>query len=114
MEHVEVDAEPLDVHAGRFERIDLIKVDVQGAEERVFAGMEELLGSGVVRRVSFAMARSQLGDDWEPFRRRLLGLRDAGWAFSTIAESGEPEPAALEALFDRSPISQVLMTPDAG
>jgi hypothetical protein len=68
----------------------------------------------VVRRVSFAMARSQLGDDWEPFRRRLVALRDAGWAFSTIPESGEPEPAALEALFDRTPISQVLMTPNGG
>jgi FkbM family methyltransferase len=110
IERVEVDAEPLDVHAGRFERIDLIKVDVEGAEEQVFAGMDGLLGSRVVRRVSFEIARSHIGDDWEPFRRRLLVLRDAGWSFATISESGEPEPAVLEALFDRPQISQVLMT----
>jgi FkbM family methyltransferase len=37
VERVEVEAEPLDVHVGRFERIDLIKIDVEGAEEQVFA-----------------------------------------------------------------------------
>lgn len=113
IERVEVDTEPLDIHAGRFERIDLIKVDVEGAEERVFAGMEALLGSGVVRRVSFEIARSHIGADWEPFSRRLRGLRDAGWSFSTISESGEPEPASLGALFDRPQISQVLITQEA-
>ena len=110
IERVEVDTEPLDVHAGRFERIDLIKVDVEGAEERVFAGMEGLLDSGVVRRVSFKVARSHIGDEWEAFSRRLVGLRDAGWSFSTVSDSGEPEPAALEALFERPQISQVVMT----
>lgn len=110
IERVEVEAEPLDVHVGRFERIDLIKVDVEGAEEQVFAGMERLLESGVVRRVSFEIARSQIGDQWEPFSRRLLALRDSGWTFWTIAESGEPEPAELEELFERPQVSQVLMT----
>lgn len=108
-ERVEVETEPLDVHVGRFERIDLIKVDTEGAEERVFAGMAGLLDSGVVRRVSFEIVRSHIGDEWEPFSRRLLGLRDAGWSFATISPSGEPEPASLEELFERQQISQVLM-----
>jgi FkbM family methyltransferase len=110
VERVEVEAEPLDVHVGRFERIDLIKVDVEGAEEQVFAGMEGLLESGVVRRVSFEIARSHIGDDWPRFSERLARLRDTGWEFSTISESGEPEAASLDELFQRPQVSQVLMT----
>jgi FkbM family methyltransferase len=45
LERLEVEAEPLDVHLGRFDRIDLVKIDVEGAEEHVFAGMEQLLAS---------------------------------------------------------------------
>ncbi|HET8672264.1 MAG TPA: FkbM family methyltransferase [Thermoleophilaceae bacterium] len=110
IERVMVDAEPLDVHAGRFDHIDLIKIDVEGAENMVFAGMEELLASGVVRRVSFEIARSHFGDDWEEFASRLHHLQAEGWAFATISHTGEPEPAALEDLLLRPQVSQVLMT----
>jgi FkbM family methyltransferase len=110
VEHVEVEAEPLDVHLGRFDRIALIKVDVEGAEEQVFAGMEGLLDSGTVERVSFEIARSHLADEWEPFRERLLRLGDSGWKFATISAAGNPEGVALEDLVERDQISQVLMT----
>jgi FkbM family methyltransferase len=110
-ERVEVDAEPLDVHVGRFDRIDLIKIDVEGAENAVFAGMERLLASGSVRRVSFEIARPQLGDDWEEFTERLRRYRSDGWCFATISESGDPKPVSLDELFERPQVSQVLMTP---
>jgi FkbM family methyltransferase len=109
IERIAVEAEPLDVHVDRFERIDLIKIDVEGAEEQVFAGMESLLASGVVRRVSFEMAREWIGDDWEPFTRRLRALEGVGWMFHTISEAGLPEPIALDAVFERGRFSQVLM-----
>ncbi len=64
VDRVEVEAVALDEQLGRFERIDLIKVDVEGAEEQVFAGMAGLLDSGTVRRVSFELIRPLLGDDW--------------------------------------------------
>jgi FkbM family methyltransferase len=110
IERVEVEAEPLDVHIGRFERIALIKIDVEGAEEQVFAGMEGLLDSGVVERVSFEIARSHIGDDWQPFSERLLRLQADGWTFATISVSGEPEPVSIEDVFGRAQVSQVLMT----
>lgn len=110
LDHIHVPAAPLDVHAGRFERIDLIKVDVEGAEEQVFAGMAELLASGVVRRISFEVARELMGDDWAPFVRRLHDLRGRGWAFATLAASGDPEPIELDAVVARGRFSQVLMT----
>lgn len=113
VERIEVPTEPLDAHAGRFERIDLIKVDVEGAEEKVFAGMSGLLDSGVVRRVSFEVSREDMGTDWESFTRRLRDLEQRGWRFATIADSGEPEPIVLSSVFERGRFSQVLMTREA-
>jgi FkbM family methyltransferase len=109
LERVEVEAEPLDVHLGRFARIDLIKIDVEGAEEQVLAGTERLLASGAVGRVSFEVSRELMGDDWEPFAQRLRRLEHDGWTFSTISDAGEPMPIALEAIFDRGRFPQVLM-----
>jgi hypothetical protein len=110
IDHIEVEAEPLDVHVGRFERVHLIKVDVEGAEEQVFAGMAGLLASGVVQRVAFELYRPLMGDDWEPFARRLKALEAAGWSFATLPDSGIPEPVALDAVLDRGWFSQVVMS----
>jgi FkbM family methyltransferase len=110
IDRIQVEAEPLDVHAGRFERVDLIKIDVEGAEEQVFAGMAGLLDSGVVRWVAFELYRPLMGDDWEPFARRLKALESAGWSFATLPDSGIPESVALDAVLDRGWFSQVVMT----
>ena len=109
VETVNVATEPLDAQIGRFERIDLVKIDVEGAEEQVFAGMSGLLDSGVVRRVCFEMIRPSLGDDWDAFARRLKALEERGWSFATLAESGHAEPAELDALLERGWWSQVAM-----
>ncbi len=109
VDRIEVEAEPLDVHLGRFERIDLVKIDVEGAEDQVFAGMERLLASGVVRRVSFEVARESMGEEWDSFVQRLRRLEGEGWEFSTISDAGEPEPISLAAVFERGRFSQVLM-----
>ena len=109
VDRIEVEAEPIDVHVGRFEQIDLIKIDVEGAENQVFTGMEQLLASGVVRRVSFELAREHMGDEWKPFTERLRGLEADGWTFSTISDTGEPQPIALRTVFERGRFSHVLM-----
>jgi FkbM family methyltransferase len=109
VDRIEVEAEPIDVHVGRFEQIDLIKIDVEGAENQVFTGMEQLLASGVIRRVSFELAREHMGDEWKPFTERLRGLEADGWTFSTISDTGEPQPIALRTVFERGRFSHVLM-----
>jgi FkbM family methyltransferase len=101
LERLEVEAEPLDVHLGRFERIDLVKIDVEGAEEQVFAGMEQLLASGAVKRVSFEVARELLGGEWKPFAGRLTRLANEGWEFCTISDTGEPAPISVAAIVER-------------
>jgi FkbM family methyltransferase len=109
LDRIEVEAEPLDVHSGRFERIDLVKIDVEGGEDQVFAGMERLLASGAVKRVSFEVARENIGDEWESFTERLRGLEREGWIFCTISDTGEPEPIPLTDVFERGRFSQILM-----
>ena len=110
---IEVETEPLDVHVGRFSRIALIKIDVEGAEEQVLAGMERLLASGAPQRVTFEVSRDLMGDEWEPFTERLRRLEREDWAFFTISDAGEPEPISLTAMFERGRFSQVLMQRDA-
>jgi FkbM family methyltransferase len=110
LERIEVEAEPLDVHAGRFERIELVKIDVEGAEEQVLAGMAGLLDSGVVRRVAFEVSRTLSGADWEPLTKRLRALEHGGWTFATIAPSGDAEPVALDAVIEGGRFSQLLMS----
>lgn len=106
----EVETEPLDNRLARLERVALIKVDVEGAEEKAFAGMAGLLDAGVVERVCFEMIRPWMGDDWAPFVKRLKAFEAAGWRFATLPDSGVPEAAELDALLDRGWSSQVLMT----
>ena len=112
VETIDVRAEPLDAQIGRFERIDLVKVDVEGAEEQVFAGMSGLLASGVVRRVCFEMIRPSIGADWDRFAGRLKALEADGWRFATLTDSGFPEPAELDGLLERGWWSQVAMLRD--
>ena len=109
VETIEVRAEPLDAQIGRFERIDLVKIDVEGAEEQVFAGMSGLLASGVVRRVCFELIRPSIGADWDRFAGRLKALEADGWRFATLTDAGHPEPAELDGLLDRGWWSQVAM-----
>jgi FkbM family methyltransferase len=111
VERVEVEVEPLDDRLAGLERIDLIKIDVEGAEEQVFAGMERTLASGAIRRVCFELVRESLGTDWEPLIARLRALAASGWRFATLPDSGVPEPVTIDALVERGHFSQVLMTP---
>jgi FkbM family methyltransferase len=79
LERLEVEPEPLDVHLGRLARVDLVKVDVEGAEEQAFAGMEQLLASGAVPRVSFRSSASTWATSGRPraHGRRLRAVHRA-------------------------------------
>jgi FkbM family methyltransferase len=110
IDRLEVEVEPLDARLGGLERIDLIKIDVEGGEEQVFAGMQRVLASEATRRVTFELSRQLLGADWAAFSARLRALGEAGWTFATIPHSGIPESASLDGLLERGQVSQVLMT----
>jgi FkbM family methyltransferase len=106
---LEIPAEPLDVHLGRFETINLVKIDVEGGEEQVFAGMEALVASGAVERICFELLRARMGADWEPMAARLRRFAAAGWTLSVVDGKGELLPAGVERLLEIGQYSQVLL-----
>jgi FkbM family methyltransferase len=106
---LEVPGEPLDVHVGRFPAINLVKIDVEGGEEQVFAGMEGLISSGVVERICFELLRDRMGSDWGPMAARLRRFAAAGWSFAVLDADGRAVVADVEKLLEAGSFSQVLL-----
>lgn len=95
---IDVTTERLDEAANLPQVIDLIKIDVEGAENRVFEGMERLLEEGRVTRVAFECMREHMRDEWTPFAERLARLANAGWGFSVLLPDGTPRQIPVEAV----------------
>ena len=106
---IEVEAEPLDVHFDRFDNIDLVKIDVEGGEEQVFAGMERLMASGKVSRVVFELLRDRMAADWDAHAERLRGFAAAGWTFSSIEWHGPVVQRDVEQIIQFGHWTHVLM-----
>ena len=104
-----VATEPLDVHLGAFEQIALVKIDVEGAEEQVLAGMQGLTDTGVVQRICMELLRSRMGEDWEAIAQRLRAMTDAGWTLSLLGQRGERCPIALSTVLEEGRYSQLLL-----
>lgn len=85
---IQVQTVRLDDDLADVPRIHLVKVDVEGAEERVFAGMEGLLTAGRIDRVAFECYRHHLGDEWPAFAHRLTRMSLIGWKFRILDEVG--------------------------
>jgi FkbM family methyltransferase len=106
---VTVEAVTLDAAAGDFARIDLVKIDVEGAEHLVLAGMQRLLESGVIRRVSVEIVRQRMGDGWTMLAEALQRYARDGWTYWTIGADGELEALSLDRLLEIGWFSQVVM-----
>lgn len=85
---LEVETIRLDDLLSEEHHIDLVKVDVEGAEDLVFEGMSSLLSKGVVARVAFECMREHMGDSWEGFMRRLKEFESDGWTFGIPGHDG--------------------------
>jgi FkbM family methyltransferase len=107
---LDVDAEPLDAIAEELGDVDLVKIDVEGAEHLVLQGMRAMLDRGAVRTVSMEFYRDRMGAEWETFCNLLRDRARVGWAFHVITVPGELEPADLEDLLKIGRYAQVVMT----
>jgi FkbM family methyltransferase len=110
---LEVPAEPLDRFLDEVAFVDLVKIDVEGAELGVLRGMRGLLAAGRVGTVAFELVRETLGADWEPICAELRALADAGCRFAFPNADGTEAEVTLEHVFDVAAFPQVLMRPPA-
>jgi FkbM family methyltransferase len=106
---IEVDVESLDIGARELGHIDLVKIDVEGAEYRVLSGMARLLDEERVDRVTFEVYRERAGDGWGAFCEVLRGLAGRGWRFHEVNEDGTLRMLDVEVLFDVGRYTQVVM-----
>ena len=90
--------------------IDLVKIDVEGAEYRVLKGMKKSLAAGHIKRVVFELNKSMLQADLEPLLELLKRCRqEQGATFHHIHEDGSLEERSLESFFESPFIPNILM-----
>lgn len=109
VDQLDVALEPLDELVGRFERVALVKVDVEGAEAAVLRGARQLVASGVVRRFSIEVNRPRSGAAWEPFVAELRDLASGGWTFALLDENGTAQATDLQPVLDEGRAAQLLV-----
>jgi FkbM family methyltransferase len=107
---VEVQAEPLDSVADELGEVDLVKIDVEGAEHLALQGMSGMLDSGAVRAVSMEFYRDRMGAEWDTLCEMLRERRAQRWKFHLISERGTLKAANLEELLKVGRYAQVVMT----
>lgn len=110
-----VDVVALDDELAHLERIDLVKIDVEGAEPAVLAGMEHLLRSGRVDRISCevrsdAFERQGLRLEWLSLHERLHNLESRGWTFAIIEPDGGLAVRSVNAVIATEPHPNVVAT----
>ena len=110
-----VDAVALDDDLGYLDRIDLIKIDVEGGEPAVLAGMDRLVRSGRVRQVSCEVRhdvfeRRGLGSEWPALVRSFADLASRGWSFSTIEPDGGLTLRSVDQVIATEPHPNVVLT----
>ncbi|MCW2954847.1 MAG: methyltransferase FkbM family [Conexibacter sp.] len=110
---LEVPTEPLDRFLETTDHVDLVKIDVEGAELGVLRGMRGLLAAGKVGTVAFELLRETMGEDWEPTCGLLRGYADAGYRFATPCADGSEEATTVEHVLAVAAFPQVLMRPPA-
>jgi len=94
----------LDDHFSSGEKVDLIKMDVQGAEAAAFHGMERLLRDNNAIKVIWEMSPSQLKDAGADASELLAWLANLGFEFTLIDDvTGDVQEATVEEILERCP-----------
>lgn len=107
---ITVDAVPLDDVLADVPHVDLVKIDVEGAERHVLEGLSRTIADGRVTTVAIEFVRAVLGAEWDPLCRRLATYRDGhGASFATVAADGAAVPIELDDAVRVAAFPQVLI-----
>jgi FkbM family methyltransferase len=94
----------LDDFIGSNERVDLIKMDVQGAEAAAFIGMERVLRNNPSIKVIWELSPSQLKDAGADAATLLEWLASLDFSFTIVDDvTGDVQPATVDEVLKRCP-----------
>lgn len=65
IQEIEVEAEPLDAIYDKIDKINFLKIDIEGGEYHALKGMTKLLEAGKIDTISFEINKGMLQDDWD-------------------------------------------------
>lgn len=103
----------LDDELRELEQIDLVKIDVEGGEAEVIAGMSRLLEEGRVARISCevrtdAFERVGRHAEWPFLVGTLEHLENEGWTFALIGADGSEQSRSVEQIVASEPHPNVV------
>ncbi len=101
---VSVSCVTLDEYFQKGEQVDLIKMDVQGAEAAAFRGMERLLRDNEAIKIIWELSPKQLADAGEDAAKLLDWISNLGFSFTMVDDvSGVIQPASAREVLDKCP-----------
>ncbi|UHA75622.1 FkbM family methyltransferase [Paenibacillus sp. 481] len=108
---VSVQGVALDTHLKQLgvDKVDFLKIDIEGGEYHAFAGMETIIREQV-KVVVFELNRMMLQHDEPKFHALLRRYAmEYGKQFFLIDPNGQPVPTALESILEHGSIPNVIM-----
>jgi len=84
---IEVPCTTLDAFFATGERVDVIKMDVQGAEAAAFRGMQRVLEENRAIQIVWELSPAQLEDAGSSATKLLVWLEELGFAFTIVDDA---------------------------
>ncbi|MFD2703188.1 FkbM family methyltransferase [Paenibacillus shunpengii] len=107
---IEIEAEPLNELLETLGHIDLIKIDVEGAEYQTFLGMDRLIMNSSVSQVVFELNRLRMKNDWEDMKMLLNKFQFLyGAEYYIILHDGTLQSIHVDKMFSADYIENVVI-----
>lgn len=107
--HIDVETVRLDTLLANEPRVDLVKINVEGAEPLVLEGMKGLFENGRIDRIAFECMREHVGDAWPGFMITLQEFEEEGWTFGVPQTDGSVTQLPVAALDASGTFRSVVM-----
>ncbi len=110
IEKVMVETEPLSMRIEDIGFVNILKIDIEGAEYQAFLGLENNLKNKMIGSIVFELNKLRIGEEWYDFYEFLNKLRMIyGWEFYTLSVDGDLVLSDLKELFTLDFVENVVM-----